>query len=270
MLARKMTVIFVCGLLLMLSGCGGGDGGNDGDGVGGNSNVITSQSGTLADGERFPTELSASHILITHKDSTWHPPDVTRSRSEAEDLARRIAVLARERGADFAELARKYSEDPTAQDTGGYLGIFQRGDMVIAFEVAVNSMKLGQTGVVMETDYGFHVVKRHPIRRVHAHHILIAWRGAVNVSGGVGRSKETARQLAKEVRSIALTEDVNLCDLAQKWSDDPNNKASCGDLGVVEPGYLAPVFEETLFKLRLGQISKGVESAYGFHIIWRE
>ncbi len=226
-------------------------------------------------GEQAPAatnllEYSASHILITHKDSAWHPPGVTRTRKEAENLARHIAVLTRERGADFAELARKYSEDPSAQESGGYLGIFRPNEMVIAFEVAVKNMKIGQTGVLAETEYGFHVIKRHPIQRIHAHHILIAWKEAANVSSGVRRTKEQARILAEEVRQLALVEDADLCKLALRWSDDPNNSANCGDIGLVEPGILHSAFEEALFRLHPAEISNVVESDFGFHIIWRE
>jgi len=217
-----------------------------------------------------PLEYSASHILITHRDSAWHPLGVTRTRKEAENLARHIAVLTRERGADFAELARQYSEDPSAQESGGYLGIFRPNEMVIAFEVAVKNMKIGQTGVLAETEYGFHIVKRHPIQRIHAHHILIAWKEAANVSGGVRRTKEQARILAEEVRQLALVDGADLCKLALRWSDDPNNSANCGDIGLVEPGTLHSTFEEALFRLHPAEISHVVESDFGFHIIWRE
>lgn len=214
-------------------------------------------------------EYAASHILITHAESVWHPPEVTRSRKEASNLARHIAVLTRQRGADFADLAREYSEDPVAQESGGYLGIFRTGEMVIPFEVAVKNMRVGQVGVVTETEFGFHIIKRHPIRRVHGHHILIAWRDAVNVSTGVRRTKEQARTLAEEVRALATADGADLCELALRFSDDPNNSSSCGDIGLVEPGLVQASFEEALFKLKPGMVSEIVESDYGYHIIWR-
>ncbi len=214
-------------------------------------------------------EAAASHILITHAESEHPAPGVTRTRAEAEDLARRIALQARTRRAGFAELARKYSEDPRAELSGGYLGTFGRGDMVIEFDVAVFHMRVGQIRVV-ETPFGWHVVKRHPIQRVHAFHILIAWREAANVHGGVTRTKAAARNLAEEVRGLAAADGADLCALARRWSDDPNNSTICGDLGLIERGFLVPVFEDALFKLRPGQISAVVESDYGFHIIWRE
>jgi peptidyl-prolyl cis-trans isomerase SurA len=194
---------------------------------------------------------------------------VSRSRKEASNLARHIAVLTRQRGADFAELAREYSEDPVAQESGGYLGIFRVGEMVLPFEVAVKNMRIGQTGVVTETEYGFHIIKRHPIKRVHAHHILIAWRDAANVSSGVRRTQEQARRLAEEVRAMAVAKDADLCQLALRFSDDPNNSSTCGDIGLVEPGLVEAAFETALFRLRPGQVSEVVESDYGYHIIWR-
>jgi parvulin-like peptidyl-prolyl isomerase len=214
-------------------------------------------------------EASAAHILIMYEGSMGAPPEITRSREEAQERAYRVSFLAHDRGADFAELAREYSDDKTSAANGGYLGIFHRGDMVLPFDVAVFGLQIDQTSGVVETDFGFHIIKRLPVRRLLAAHILIAWKGASEASSAVTRTKDQARLLAEDVRCQAAAPGADLCLLARRFSDDPNNRTQCGELGVVEPGYLPRNLEEVLFRLRPGEVSSVVETPFGFHIIWQ-
>jgi len=216
------------------------------------------------------TEAAAAHILVWYRGCKDAPDTVSRTRSAAEDRARRIAVLAREPGADFAELARRYSDDPLAARSGGYLGIVQRGELDLAFELALFALAPGEVSHVVETEYGWHVIQRQAIRRAHARHILIAWRGADRATEAVTRTKEQARALAAEVRLRAAAPDADLCTLARQFSDDAGNSTECGDLGVVLPGWLPADLEAELFRLRPGQVSPVVESPFGFHIAWRD
>jgi len=63
------------------------------------------------------------------------------------------------KGADFAALAKKYSEDVT-KNRGGELGWFAKGRMVKAFETAAWQLKTGATSDLVETNFGFHIIKR--------------------------------------------------------------------------------------------------------------
>jgi peptidyl-prolyl cis-trans isomerase SurA len=225
---------------------------------------------TQAGGVLRDEEAAAAHILITYAGCPGAPPDITRTRTEAYDLALRVLMKVRERGADFAELARRYSEDPTAERTGGYLGIFHRGDMELEFDVAVFGLEENQVSGVVETRYGFHIIKRLPVRRTIAHHILIAWKGAAGATGAVKRTQAQAKALADEIQLQAAAAGADLCELVRKFTDDPHNRTRCGSLGIVEPGLLPPAFDDALFRLRPGSVSKVIETEYGYHIIWRE
>lgn len=102
----------------------------------------------------FHTEktVEASHILIR-----MDPNADEAAVAEAKTRAQAIAHMARA-GEDFAELARTYSEDP-AKDQGGYLGRFQRNQMVQPFADQAFSMRAGEISDPVRTEFGWHVIK---------------------------------------------------------------------------------------------------------------
>ncbi len=96
-------------------------------------------------------KIKASHILFSI------PPDTPKKQREAV-YERAKEVLAKLRaGADFSEMAKKYSDDPSAS-TGGDLGWFRRGDMVASFEKAAFSLKKGQISDLVKTRFGYHII----------------------------------------------------------------------------------------------------------------
>lgn len=101
-----------------------------------------------------PEKRSVRHILIkTGQDDSAEV--LAAKRQQAEDILAR----AKEEGADFAELARQYSEGPSAPK-GGDLGSFSRGKMVASFDNAVFAMQAeGVFADVVQTPFGFHVIK---------------------------------------------------------------------------------------------------------------
>ncbi len=104
--------------------------------------------------ERFktPAQTRASHILI--KTEPADSNDVkAQKRARAEDLLGQVRD-----GADFAELARNNSACPSAAK-GGDLGFFGRGQMVPAFEQVVLGLETGQVSGVVETRFGYHIIK---------------------------------------------------------------------------------------------------------------
>lgn len=108
-----------------------------------------------ADEER----IGASHVLIQYKGSLRAAPTVTRTKEEAKKLAADVAAKAK-KGQDFAGLAKQYSDEPGAKDRAGALGKFAKGNMVKPFSDAAFALKPGDISDVVETDFGFHVIKR--------------------------------------------------------------------------------------------------------------
>lgn len=82
----------------------------------------------------------------------------SRSQQEAQTL---IAELKQklDTGTEFAELASQHSDCPSGK-SGGDLGNFGRGQMVPAFDAAVFTMDVGGVSDVVETDFGYHIIKR--------------------------------------------------------------------------------------------------------------
>jgi len=96
----------------------------------------------------------ASHILITVGPG-GSAPDKTEARKVAESVLAKV----RSNPADFPRLAKEYSKDPGSAQKAGDLGWFGRGMMVKPFEDSVFSMKDGQTSGLVESDFGFHIIR---------------------------------------------------------------------------------------------------------------
>ncbi|WP_339651003.1 peptidylprolyl isomerase [uncultured Maribacter sp.] len=108
-------------------------------------------------GRRSNGSVKASHILLQYAGATRANPDVTRTKEEAEAKAKELLKEAKKSGVVFSELARDNSDGPSAPQ-GGDLGYFQRGVMVPEFNDFAFDNNIGTIGLV-ETDFGFHVIK---------------------------------------------------------------------------------------------------------------
>ena len=101
--------------------------------------------------------VKASHILIQYEGAPRANPDVKRTKEEAEAEANRLLKEAKKEETVFVELARDNSDGPSAPN-GGDLGYFQEGTMVPKFNDFAFGNPVGTIGLV-ETDFGFHVIK---------------------------------------------------------------------------------------------------------------
>lgn len=104
-------------------------------------------------------KIHSRHILVRYKGAKNAEAAIKRDAKAARKLADKVHTEATAAGADFAALAKKYSEDGSAE-RGGDLGSVGRGMFAPAFEAAAFALKPGETSVVVETDFGFHIIQR--------------------------------------------------------------------------------------------------------------
>jgi peptidyl-prolyl cis-trans isomerase C len=102
---------------------------------------------------RFGERVRARHILVRVAPNASQQ-DKDAALKKIQDVQARL-----KKGEDFADLAKKYSDDPGSKDHGGDFGYFSRGDMVPAFEKVAFGLDVGQTSDIVTTDFGYHIIQ---------------------------------------------------------------------------------------------------------------
>ena len=101
---------------------------------------------------QLPEKVRASHILLKTEGKSSEESE--KIKTKATDL-----LLQVRKGADFAELAKKNSEDPVSAANGGDLGAFPRGAMVPEFDQAAFTLGVGAVSDLVKTQFGYHIIK---------------------------------------------------------------------------------------------------------------
>jgi len=152
-------------------------------------------------------------------------------------------------GADFAELARQYSEDPGSREEGGYLDCFRTGDFVPEFERAAFALRPGEVSAPVRTEYGYHLILLHEKREdeLCASHILVR-------TGTDDSDKEQVRAELEGLREQALAGE-DFAELARQHSEDPS--AELGGLwNIYDKNDIPPFLQPHLGPLELGGITQ--------------
>lgn len=216
--------------------------------------------------DRQQESIDVSHILL----------DVPNDASTADTFAvytkaASIADSARA-GADFGELARRHSSDPSANDERrgpgfeGRLGFITGGTTVRPFEDAAWTTPVGAISDPVRTRYGYHIVQVHERRAtpgdIRISHIMVTPRGTA--------ASDTTAALARVDTVVTrLNGGDDFADLAAIYSDDRQSAERGGDLGVISFGSrFVQEMKEVAFALEdVGSVSDPVRTAYGFHLI---
>ncbi len=209
---------------------------------------------------RTTKEISASHLLLNVS-----PND---TRQEEEEVREKILKIKQEiiAGKDFGVAAMEYSQDPSAKNNKGELGYFSAFNMVVPFENAAFSTPIGEISEPVRTQYGWHILKVHDIRKNQGE-ILVAH---IMKMFPRDMTPETKSTLKLQIDSI-YTEVKNGADFAQlarEKSDDKRSAQQGGEMPWFASGRMIPEFSKPAFALQnKGDISEIIETPYGYHII---
>jgi peptidyl-prolyl cis-trans isomerase SurA len=204
---------------------------------------------------RLQYETNVAHILVRIPKSA-SPSDTLRIFNKISALRNRAI-----NGEDFAELARKNSEDGSAS-AGGVLGYFTAFAMVYPFESASYETQEGTVSEIIRTQFGYHIIKvldkRAARGRIKTAHIFIT---------GSNKSPQRAKEIIQQAYD-SLLNGGDWRTLCASFSEDTNTKLKGGSL----PFYSVGQFPEPLlnagFELdSVGQFSTPVKSRFGWHIL---
>lgn len=192
-----------------------------------------------------PDQVHARHILLA-------VPAGATDTERATAKAKALEVLKQaEKGGDFAKLAAKYSEDPSNRLEGGDLGTFGRGQMIKPFEDAVFAMKPGQVTMV-ETRFGFHVVKLEEIKPAHSDTLADA-RPKITDTLRTQAGAKLARDATREDLAAALG-GANLQEIAKKRGLDAVETPMFAQNEPIKGAENDRELMQSAFKLEPGQV----------------
>jgi len=207
---------------------------------------------------KVPEEVELAHIYIK--------PGFDKTAKEAARTKAQAILDSIKSGADFAQIAKRHSEDLGSAEQGGDLGFVRRGQFVKEFETAVFSLAEKQISGLVETEFGIHIIQLLERRgdAVHPRHILIRVPRTES-------SDQAAINLLDSLRNAILA-GANFAELAKKYSEDKESALIGGSLGTAELDGIDKDLYPTVALLKEGEISKPVKlvtgNNYGYHIVW--
>lgn len=160
---------------------------------------------------QVPNRVHVEHILFMTVGKT--DAEVDEIKKTAEDAL----AQTKKKGANFEELAKKYSQDPGTKDKGGDLGWLTQGQTVPEFEKTAFSLDKGQVSDLVRTQYGFHIIKVLDKETAHTRpfdEVKDSIRAPLMLQEADKQAGDAADQLAKAIRQ---TNKGSLDDLAKQY-----------------------------------------------------
>jgi peptidyl-prolyl cis-trans isomerase D len=176
------------------------------------------------DDYRVPEQVNVSHILIKTPlpgpDGKVDPKGAEEARKKAEDVLKQLKA-----GGNFAELAKKYSEDPGSGKNGGSLGWIGKGRTVPEFEQVAFSLAKGATSGLVQSSYGFHIIR---LDDKQAAHLKTLDEVKDQIEGAI-RQQKAAQAAANQVNAL----------LSQARSTGLDKAAAAKGLNVISTDFVS-------------------------------
>lgn len=209
--------------------------------------------------DRLGKEVNVSHIMVDRKYGTAEAA----SQRHLLDSLRNVIISGK---STFADVADRYSIDPSVKRNHGNLGWISAGRFPYSFETKAYETPVGEISEVFETPFGYHILtvlnRRDNPGEVLTQHIL-------KVTKGLSAEEQAMKK--NQIDSIAslLAAGADFDELAKKESEDPGSGQRGGRLPWFGTGRMVPEFETMAFSLKDGETSAPFRSDYGWHIVKR-
>lgn len=207
-------------------------------------------------------EINISHILISI------PENPTKKQLDDATAKAKDVITRLQKGESFAKLAASYSNDDNALK-GGSIGWHKLNELPSIFEERLVRAQKGDIIGPLRSGVGYHILKVDgtraeaaktvTVQEVNAKHILIKTNVLV--------TDEMAKQKLLDIRQSIKDGTTTFESAAKTYSEDPGSADKGGALGWNNPDRYDPAFKKGLAKLKKGEISQPIKSAFGWHLI---
>ncbi len=213
--------------------------------------------------DRSKEERKVSHILIKLA-PTAGPEDTLKAH-------KRIAALREQviKGADFAETAFRFSQDPSAKENKGMLGYISTFQTVYPFESGMYNTAVNEISNPVRSRFGYHIIKVHDIRNslgeLSAAHILIK-----TPKEAPDEVQSKNKFLVDSIYQLIQKKAITFEEAARRFSMDRTTATKGGQLPPFGSGRMVEEFETAAFALaKDGDVSAPIQTDFGWHIIKR-
>lgn len=211
--------------------------------------------------ERMKEVVKVAHIMILS--SPMAPSADTVKQYKTIDSIYNALMKGK---ADFAEMAKQFSEDKSSAENGGELGYITVLQTVYSFENMAYSTPVGKISKPFRTQYGYHILKVLDKKKAEGT-VEVA---QIMISAPKSKSAEEIEAARKKANEVAakLKKGADFEKMVEEYSEDTYSKDQGGRLQPFGTGAYVPEFEKAAFALKKpGDISEPIKTDYGFHII---
>jgi len=203
----------------------------------------------------IPPSYSFGQILIKVKSGQQ---EVSEIKSRADSVYQLI-----KEGADFAKMAKKYSDDPATAKYGGDLGYTKRGNFVQKFEQKAFSLDEGEVSAPVKTQFGYHIIKLVDRKgeRIHTKHILFKMKKSK-------KNYAETKKKAQNIRKMIVNNKISFDSAAVRYSDYKDAYVNRGIINRIPKNEIENSdIINTLDTLEIGEVSKAFLTEMGYNII---